>query len=185
MSLVQSSLVRFWLALRRALGVTGLAFTLSSPVVVASPALGATRTPSPELIGLTPAERQAVRWSVGIAARQLRQPECRKAFAEFQLPDGSTPLQNLEATGLTAEEFLATLEWESGATSGRCGPGALLATVRNGRRVSVCPGFPKIVASRASFGATLVIHEQLHALGLGENPPTSSYITARVYHWCR
>jgi hypothetical protein len=33
--------------------------------------------------------------------------------------------------------------------------------------------------------ATLVIHEQLHALGLGENPPTSTYITTRVYHRCR
>jgi hypothetical protein len=96
----------------------------------------------------------------------------------------STPLQRLEATGLTAEAFLATLEWESGTTYGRCAPGALLATVHNGRRVSVCPGFAKIVASPPSFGATLVIHE-LHALGLGENPPTSTYITTRVYHWCR
>src|SRR5262245_31336740 len=139
----------------------------------------------PRLLSLTPAERQAVQWSLNIAAKQLRQAECLKVFAEFRLPDGSTPLHNLEQTGLSAEEFLASLEWESGALSGRCEPGALLATTRQARRISVCPGFAKIVASRPAFGATLLIHEQLHALGLGENPPLSTYITARVFHWCR
>ena len=172
------------LVLRRIGPVAALVLALSLPFVAGAPAVHASNPPL-AAVGLTPAERHALQWSVGIAARQLRQPECLKAFAELQLPDGSTPLQRLEATGLTAEAFLATLEWESGATSGRCAPGALLATVRNGRRVSVCPGFAKIVASQPSFGATLVIHEQLHALGLGENPPTSTYITTRVYHRCR
>ena len=172
------------LVLRRLgpLAVLVLALSLS---LAAAPAVDAGSKPRLAAVGLTPAERQALQWSVGIAAQQLRRPECLKAFVEFQLDDGSTPLGKLEAAGLTAEEHLATLEWESGATSGRCAPGALLATVRNGRRVTVCPGFAKIVASRPAFGATLVIHEQLHALGLGENPPTSTYITTRVYHRCR
>jgi hypothetical protein len=180
MSLVHPPLVRAALGRRPVGPVAGLVLALSIPLV-------AHAAPRPRLtaVGLTPAERHALQWSVGIAAQQLRRPECLKAFAEFQLDDGSTPLGKLEATGLTAEEHLATLEWESGATSGRCAPGALLATVRNGRRVSVCPGFAKIVASQPGFGATLIIHEQLHALGLGENPPTSTYITTRVYHRCR
>jgi hypothetical protein len=139
----------------------------------------------PRLLSLTPADRQAVQWSLGIATKQLRHAECLKVFEEFRLPGGSTPRQNLDQTGLSAEEFLGTLEWESGAVSGRCEPGALLATTREAKRISVCPGFAKIVASRPAFGATLIIHEQLHALGLGENPPLSTYITARVYHWCR
>ena len=172
------------LVLPRLGSVAGLVLALSSSLAAAPPVTAASK-PRLGAVGLTPAERQALQWSVGIAAQQLRRAECLKAFAEFQLDDGSTPLQRLEATGLTAEAFLATLEWESGATSGRCAPGALLATVRNGRRVTVCPGFAKIVASQPAFGATLVIHEQLHALGLGENPPTSTYITTRVYHRCR
>jgi len=184
MSLVPPLLVRAALALRPVGPVAGLVLALSFPFVAPSTVHAAPR-PRLTAVGLTPAERQALQWSVGIAAQQLRRSECLKAFAEFQLDDGSTPLGKLEAIGLTAEEHLATLEWESGATSGRCAPGALLATVRNGRRVSVCPGFAKVVASQPSFGATLIIHEQLHALGLGENPPTSTYITTRVYHRCR
>ena len=42
-----------------------------------------------------------------------------------------------------------------------------------------------VAGARAATSATLIIHEQLHALGLGENPPTSTYITTRVYHRCR
>jgi hypothetical protein len=184
MSLVHPTLVGPALALRRSGLGAGLLLTLSF-LSVATPHVDAGSSPRLASAGLTPAERHALQWSIGIASQQLRRSECLKAFAEFQLADGTTPLEKLEATGLTAEEHLATLEWESGATSGRCAPGALLATVRNGRRVTVCPGFAKVVASQPSFGATLVIHEQLHALGLGENPPTSTYITTRVYHRCR
>ena len=154
-------------------------------LLVASAARAGTLARRLELPGFGPRERQAVQRSVELAARQLRQSDCLKVFSEFQLPNGSTPLENLRATGLTAEEFLYTLNWENGVDSPRCDPGALLATTLNSRRVFVCPGFARMLATRPAFGSTLVIHEQLHALGLGENPPTSLYITARVFHWCR
>jgi len=159
-----------------------VSLVLSIVLVLASPVATPHRT---TLRGLTPAEREAVQWSLEAARMQLRRAECLKVFEEFQLPDGSTPLQSLEETGLSAEEFLETLEWESGELSNRCEAGGLLATTRYSRRISVCPGFARMVTNRPAFGAALIIHEQLHALGLGENPPLSTYITARVYHWCR
>jgi hypothetical protein len=151
----------------------------------AAPALSAAPRRRPDLRGFQARERQALRFSLELAARRLREPECLKVFSEFQLPDGSTPLRTLEATGLSAEAFLHSMEWENGADTPRCPPGATLATTRNGRRVSVCPPFARAFAERPQLGATLVIHEQLHALGLGEDPPSSLHITARVEHWCR
>lgn len=37
----------------------------------------------------------------------------------------------------------------------------------------------------SSHAEAIVIHEMLHSLGLGENPPTSDYITSRVMERCR
>jgi hypothetical protein len=35
-----------------------------------------------------------------------------------------------------------------------------------------------------SLAAALIIHEELHSLGLGEDPPTSKEITAKVIERC-
>jgi hypothetical protein len=61
------------------------------------------------------------------------------------------------------------------------------------RRVFVCPVGPGRINSRlskiefqsGSLAEAMVIHEMLHTLGLGENPPTTFEITARVRESCR
>ena len=52
-------------------------------------------------------------------------------------------------------------------------------------RVVVCPAFAKVRWSDPGMAEILVIHEVLHTLGLGENPPTSAEITQRVEERCR
>lgn len=53
------------------------------------------------------------------------------------------------------------------------------------RIVLVCTTqFTKLSGRKPRLAAAVLIHEQLHALGLGENPPTSSEITARVLMRC-
>jgi hypothetical protein len=54
---------------------------------------------------------------------------------------------------------------------------------RRSRVVRLCPAFKKL-QSDVSHAATIVIHEELHSLGLGENPPSSLEITARVVARC-
>jgi len=39
-------------------------------------------------------------------------------------------------------------------------------------------------AADPGFATNVVIHEMLHALGLGENPPTSEEITRQVVKRC-
>jgi len=58
--------------------------------------------------------------------------------------------------------------------------------------VFVCPGNANAVVSRfssvqlrdPSYAEAMVIHEMLHTLGLGENPPTTFEITDKVRGRC-
>jgi hypothetical protein len=62
----------------------------------------------------------------------------------------------------------------------------LAYTARGSRVVFVCgPRFLKHRAKDPSYTEFIVIHELLHTLGLGENPPHSLEITARVNAVCR
>ena len=57
--------------------------------------------------------------------------------------------------------------------------------VRDSIVVYVCPRtMAKAQLRQPARVQTVVIHELLHTIGLGENPPTSSYITARVEARC-
>ena len=68
-----------------------------------------------------------------------------------------------------------------------------MATVPGVPRVFVCPAAPAGANSRlsrmefqsGSLVEAMVIHEMLHTLGLGENPPSTFEITARVRGRCR
>ena len=53
------------------------------------------------------------------------------------------------------------------------------------REIHVCAKkFARQFSRRTAGGEILVIHELLHSLGLGENPPTSAQITDRVRLRC-
>ena len=52
------------------------------------------------------------------------------------------------------------------------------------RVIHVCPGFAQLQSRDPERSAYLIIHESLHALGLGEDPPSSSEITHRVERRC-
>jgi hypothetical protein len=59
--------------------------------------------------------------------------------------------------------------------------------------VCVCPAgagalnsrFAKVQIENPSLSEFMVIHEMLHTLGLGENPPSSFEITEQVRRRCR
>ena len=52
--------------------------------------------------------------------------------------------------------------------------------------VYVCGrAFKKLADRNPVMAQAVVIHEALHTLGLGENPPSSTEITARVLARCK
>ena len=55
-------------------------------------------------------------------------------------------------------------------------------SVTGGRLVFVCPTLLKRAVGK--YDEILMIHEVLHTMGLGENPPTSADITNQVAKRC-
>jgi hypothetical protein len=64
--------------------------------------------------------------------------------------------------------------------------GSRLAVTTVGSRVIyLCSArFRAVAEKNGAYVEAAIIHEALHALGLGENPPTSELITERVLARC-
>lgn len=113
-------------------------------------------------------------------------PECAELFRDFTDADGRPLQERLDTYRLTAPEYLALIYFADGADDGRCGDENVLANTTPGsRRVSICRRFERACRQDRIWTEVVVIHEALHTLGLGENPPTSYEISARVASRCR
>jgi hypothetical protein len=68
----------------------------------------------------------------------------------------------------------------------RCETGALFFTEPGSRVVRVCGNeLTRMNGEHPQYVTASIIHEILHTLGLGERPPSSREITARVMIRCR
>ncbi len=94
--------------------------------------------------------------------------------------------QNLEPWAVGPAEYLRMLAFVDGSGETLCRrEDVMLVSMPNVPRVIVCPGFARVQRLQPGAAANMVIHEVLHTLGLGENPPTSIEITHRVEVRCR
>jgi hypothetical protein len=129
------------------------------------------------------------------AARRLEGAECQKVLSDFTDPEGRTLLANLEPWERTPSANLRqAITFLDGSTLEHCRrKNVLLVTSRGQLSVFVCPaggstpgsGFARIQMQNQTLAEAMVIHEMLHTLGLGENPPTTLEITDRVLARCR
>ena len=129
------------------------------------------------------------------AARRLEGAECQKVLSDFTDPEGRTLLANLEPWQQTPSGYLRqAITFLDGSTLGHCRKNTvLLVTSRGQLPVFVCPAvgstpgsrFARIQMENPTLSEAMVIHEMLHTLGLGENPPTTFEITDRVLARCR
>jgi len=128
------------------------------------------------------------------AARRLESPQCQKLLTDFTDRNGTPLAENLSAWGMSAADYVHLLHFLDGASLPICGRKSVqLAAVPGALQVYVCPGGPRRVnsdfaltqAENPSVTEALVIHEMLHTLGLGENPPTTFEITEAVRDSCR
>jgi len=120
------------------------------------------------------------------ARRRLAEPGCAQIFAEFHDAAGRSLQDALDARGLSAAEYLDLIVYADGWVEPRCRLGHVLALTAPGARVVfVCgPAFLLTQAQDPGRAENTIIHEALHTLGLGENPPTSQQITTRVQAVC-
>lgn len=159
---------------------------LAAAMVLITPGAGRPE-PSPfRLRDLNPLHAAAVERALVGAARRLERPECRRIFVDFR--DGAgAPLQDgLDRLGLAAPEYLALVVFADGFGQRSCnGTDVMAVTAPGSRVVRVCgPRFSQAQARSPERAELVVLHEALHTLGLGENPPDSLEITRRVGERC-
>jgi hypothetical protein len=120
------------------------------------------------------------------ADRRLADSRCQAVFADFTDPSGRTLQQILDEQGQTGQGRLRLLMFYDGAQLAGCrAPGVLAFTQPGSSVVYVCSTwFREAFELNPARVEAVIIHESLHSLGLGENPPASHEITARVLSRC-
>lgn len=120
------------------------------------------------------------------AVRKIEQPGCQRLLAEYKDKDGRSLGENLATWGRTPADYLRTMPFRDGSFHPDCKSGkSALVSVVGMRPVFVCPSFRKEAERDPWAAENWILHEMLHTLGLGENPPSSREITQRVSERCQ
>lgn len=163
---------------------------LTYSCVLAVPALPATLAAADAFVlrsQIPPGRGQtALRAAVMGARLRLERPECQRLFTEFSDSAGRPLQDSLDALGQTGVGYLGLVLFADASARPHCKAGGSFAFTTPGSRVVyVCGAQLKdAVDQNLAKAEAVVIHEMLHSLGLGENPPSSEEITARVLARC-
>jgi hypothetical protein len=135
---------------------------------------------------VSPTTEPALHWALVGARQRLEQPACRSLFSQYSDRSGRTLQANLDALGRTGADHLAAIVFADGSDRRRCKVGTPFAfTAPRSDVVYVCGRAFRELAKRDPRSAqAIIIHEALHTLGLGENPPSSLDITEKVQATC-
>jgi hypothetical protein len=130
--------------------------------------------------------RFAVQGAVDGAAARLSNSRCQQVLADFADEAGQDLTTGLLASGKGPADAFAELRVVDSGGTPQCSTGSTLAFTQIGSRViHVCGAtFMKRSMRNRMAAEVILIHEFLHTLGLGENPPTSDAITAQVTLRC-
>src|SRR5512140_1279606 len=111
--------------------------------------------------------------AAAIAIGRLKKPECATVLSDFRDSQGHSLKENLESLRMTEPEFFLSLRFVEGSHVALCNRAEVAAGTTPGRRViAVCVAtFDNLQREHPGLAADVLIHEMLHALGLGENPP--------------
>ena len=155
---------------------------LLSVVVGQAPSL------APRVHVAEPVALQLITNAVAGARTRLERPECQRVLTDFHDSDGRPLADRLAATKVPVGDYLMERVWfVDGQLSDICRRdlGTAAFTVPGHQVIRVCaPRFAQKFAHQTVAAELIVIHELLHTLGLGENPPSSRDITQQVMRRC-
>ena len=127
-----------------------------------------------------------VRRAVHGAARRLAEPSCAALLSDFRDRTGRPLREHLRELEVDAPAYVRMVLFYDGSHDPPCGrPRTYAFTAPGSRVVRTCSTLGALAASAPDEAQAIVIHEILHTLGLGENPPASEDITAAVVRRCR
>jgi hypothetical protein len=127
-----------------------------------------------------------LRPSLEEAARKLGDGRCQEILTDFADPSGRRLDVSLAATGQSVPSYLGYVLFYDGRGTHPCADHQVLAwTTPGSRAVFICwDQFAERQRANSGYAANILIHETLHTLGLGENPPDARQITAQVIARC-
>ncbi len=133
-----------------------------------------------------PYVRDAVGQALRSAAESLKAPRCQTLLTEFSDQRGRALTGRLVDLGMSLAEYVDAIIVEDGERYSRCrDEGVLAFTAVGSRVVHVCgPPFARAAHRDTQEVKAVLVHELLHSLGLGENPPSPRQITYRVKQLC-
>jgi hypothetical protein len=159
-----------------------LAAGLALAIVAAVPDAARPDLPPFRVRDLNSMHAAAVERALAGAAHRLERAECRRIFSDFRGTGGAPLQEELDRLGLSGRDYLSLVVFADGHGHRSCrGTGVMAITAPGSRVVRVCgPRFLEAQARSPERAELVVLHEALHTLGLGENPPDSLEITRRV-----
>jgi len=124
--------------------------------------------------------------SVEEARRRLSDSRCADVLTDFEDVGGRRLDLKVADLHLTAAAYLSYVLFYDGRPTAECGFKSTLAwTTTGSRAVHICSNqFLAQQRWNVGYTANTLIHEMLHTLGLGENPPDPRVITTRVADRC-
>lgn len=133
-----------------------------------------------------PYVRDAVGRALRGASEWLQAPKCQSLLTEFSDQKGRALAERLEELRMSLAEYVTAIIVEDGETDRQCAEQGVLAfTVVGSRVIHVCGrAFARAAQRDAEEARATIVHELLHSLGLGENPPSPRDITYRVKELC-
>jgi hypothetical protein len=135
-----------------------------------------------------PLADRLVREAALAASRMLATAECQQVLSDFEAYVGGELQATLQERQATPESYMQQIVFYDGSRNKRCAAEGVLAFTAPGSFVVfVCPAELKAQARRGNYRLieASLIHEMLHSLGLGENPPSAREITRGVLARCR
>lgn len=159
----------------------------SRPFAVAQTApheqVGLPATGEPRIMEFTSARvRFWLAQAVEGAARRLRRPECRRVLSDFKDQSGNLLETNLISLAVHPADYALQFVWfADGSDKSQCRATIAAFTEPGSRVVFVCG---RHFEQRSRGSELEIIHEVLHSLGLGENPPSRDTISRQVAARC-
>jgi hypothetical protein len=131
--------------------------------------------------------RFAAQHALREASTRLLDSKCQGVVSEFRDERGRPLTDKLSALGMTAQGFLELVIFQdAGERLGKCDRQGTLAFTTPGDRIVYLCGraFERAWRRNPDEAQNTMIHEMLHALGLGENPPSPREISYRIRQLC-
>jgi len=132
-----------------------------------------------------PVGYQVARKTLDLAWQRLARVDCADVLNAFSDRAGRPLAERLRELAVDRQTYLTMLVFIDGSREEPCMKGSFAFTTPGSRVVRICVDeLKRTWLASPEYAASRVIHEMLHTLGLGEDPPSSAEITRRVLAGC-